>query len=413
MKSQSIFSCSIGAAILLSSIPSTASNINPFQGYIESSFFDRNQNAFVHLRGSTTEKISKEDDVRFLSLTPANFSEAQGFEFMNLILSVDADIICFQRVSTESADSIYEGLHDSYSHFLYLDGDIGTLDFLSHQGQEGILIVSKFRIEDIQFNQSRREVGDLTNGFFDFVIKNEDHSLGHVYVANLHHNLDQEDLFHSFYVVVEKMQEDVQRMDEESIPFLLCGNLGSFEYYEEGKNFLGSYFRTENGQAIGEVLLLQTLPAFPYKIFTPEYLFLRTSLSILEDQPASLTLLKRGGSLSLLETLNNFSGASWNKNYTILCGGHTEIEADKDDKGNISLQASVSIDNETDNGANYSTEISAGGDTQGNVSCEGCFEYSYETESGIIINGEVNSSVTRDSEGKTSTKSGFRISADW
>ena len=303
--------------------------------------------------------------------------------------------------------------NDTYSHFLYLDGDIGTLNFLTHQRQEGILIVSKFRIEDIQFNHSRRGVADLTNGFFDFVIKNDDQSLGHVYVANLHNNLDQEELFQAFDDVVDKMQEDVQKMDEESIPFLLCGNFGSFELSEEGKSLIGSYFRTENEQAVGEVLLLQSLPAFPYKILTPEYLFLRSSLSIMEDQPASLTLLKKGGSLSLLETLNNFSGASWNKNYTILCGGHTEIEADKDDKGNISLEASVSIDNETDNGANYSTEISASGDTQGNVSCEGSFEYSYETESGIIINGEVNSSVTRDSEGKTSTKSGFRISADW
>ena len=110
MKSQAIFSCSIGTAILLSSIPCMASNENPFQDYIESSFFDRNQNAFVHLQGSATEKAGVDRDVRFLSLTPANFSKTQGSESMNQILSVDADIICFQRISIDEADSIYEGL---------------------------------------------------------------------------------------------------------------------------------------------------------------------------------------------------------------------------------------------------------------------------------------------------------------
>jgi hypothetical protein len=386
------------------------SNINPFQNYIENSVLDKNQNDFVHMQGSAPEKICTDVEIRFLSLNPTNYLKEQRSDITNL-LSLDSDIICFQRISIDEAGSIYEDLQGTYAHFLYLDGFIGTLDFSSQPEQNGILIASKFSIEDVQFNQSRRDMANSSEGVFDFVIKNADQALGHIYVTHLRTDLDQDALYEELIAILERMQEDTRRVEEESIPSLLCGNFEAFECFEEVKELIGSYFRIEQGQSIGDMLLLQMLPSFPYRILYPEYAILTTSLLVNEDCHASFTILKKDDSVSILETLNNF-GSYWNKNYTLICGGHADIGV-KDKDGNIGVEANVIIDDETDNGIQYTTEVSAYGDTEGNVSCEASFDYSYETESGIKFTGEASTSVSRDNSGNVSTEVKGSVGVNW
>jgi len=370
MKFPFMLACILGSAIFTSRIASGMILESPLfdQQYIAGYFLQNHSNEPIHLRGSFQEKNNAETDFAVLHLQPGPILREQTSNLANGITSTNADVICIQEIFADNAYDLYEALHSNYAHFVYVCP--------YHIG--GLLIASKYPIEKIQFNKF--QIGVSQEGFFDFIVKNGSTLLGHIYVASLQE--DSLEAIHSlkFTQIIEKMQNDVLTMEENSAPFFLCGNLEALRHSQESKILLDTYFYENNHTDTASALLLCSLPAFPNEVVSPEHTILTASVNMKDDHFGLLTVIRKDNPCSIDSILKNIGGY-WNENTIILCGGSVEVSAGSDTNGNSSLEASISTSTQTDSGDTFSAEVSGGvyQDREGNTSGEvkGTFSWSW------------------------------------
>ncbi len=236
-----------------------------------------------------------------------------------------------------------------------------------------MLIASKCSIEKAQFTRFAGNSTALDEGFFDFVIKNGEETLGHICVINFKEAPYKETQARKCMRLIERMQEDILKMEEELIPFFLCGDFRALQFSEEGKALMDAYFQSENNYTgVIHALLLRSLPDFSHEVLSPEYSISTTSIALLGDYAGSLALFKKENAYSADDILKNISGNYWNGNYTILCGGRADVSAGKDSDGNASVEASVSFSDRSGSGVEYSAgaSVEVKRDNDGNVSTE-------------------------------------------
>ncbi|MGE5196267.1 MAG: endonuclease/exonuclease/phosphatase family protein [Anaerolineae bacterium] len=329
----------------------------PFELYIANQFLSNNRSELSHIRGSAQEKNTNETDFTVLNLKSADFPRGQALDLVKIISLANADVICIHEISVNDAHDVFHALQDDYAHFLYLDADSAVFHFSEYRG--GILIASKCNIEKARFNRAAASSTDLDEGFFDFIIKNGEESLGHIYITNFKEDPYKETQAHQFMSLIERMQGDILKMEEELIPFFLCGDFRALQSSQEGKILMDTYFRSENNRTeVVHALLLQSLPAFPHEVLSPEYSISTTSIALLGDYAGSVTLIKKENAYSIDDILKNIGGNYWNGNSTILCG-HAEISGGRETDGSSKVEASVSTSTETDRGT-VSFEVSGG-----------------------------------------------------
>jgi hypothetical protein len=185
--------------------------LDPFQGYIGGRFIKNGSNEAVYLQGESVEKNTAAADFALLSFKSS--ADGQFSDLISALLSEGIDVACIQDVLADAhAYDLYEAIRGNYAHFIYIPPTAAL------EGSRGMLIASKYCIEQAQFNTLQGG----NEGFVDFILKNEDRTIGHIYATNL--GKDAVDLR---LQVVEKMQDDSLQVEEESFPFVLCGDLDS------------------------------------------------------------------------------------------------------------------------------------------------------------------------------------------
>jgi endonuclease/exonuclease/phosphatase family metal-dependent hydrolase len=202
---------------------------------------------FVYLKGQVMDRDSSEEDLpkEFTVLTlntcfvPGSFPLLFGGVYLpweervsslaDKIRLLNADVVCLQEVHAEDACyALYEELKNEYQYFYAAIGprvlgfSLETLGLPS-----GLFVASKYPIENPQFTLFSVSGFPMNYGFFDFVIKNKDTPIGHVYTTHMQ-SLDYDKFSEiralQLQQIVEKMQEDLVGEDTK-IPYFLCGDL--------------------------------------------------------------------------------------------------------------------------------------------------------------------------------------------
>ncbi len=203
-------------------------------GEIESKFpiiqTESISNKLIYLPGDCIEKEESLINLHILNLEsclkiPVDF-------LAELILSQDADVVCIQDIETHYADDLYKLLLEGYAHFLYMNPS-SKKHFES--SLDGFFIASKYSMENAQFNlfKDPEKEGE---GCLDFVIKNKNMPIGHIYLAHLQKDPETQTL--KFLETIEKMELDFLNTKEQIPPFVLCGKLSLLEDSEEDFFFL-------------------------------------------------------------------------------------------------------------------------------------------------------------------------------
>lgn len=234
--------------------------LNPFQRYLGARLAKNGSNEPVYLRGSSEEQNSSATNFTVLNLKSGSLANGHASDLANRILSENADMIYIQEVvADDHAYDLYGVLKGSYAHFIYVP-PAARLDLSGSHCQSGILIASKYRMEQAQFNTFLEEGSDVNEGFLDFVLKNADTVLGHVYAVNLKKDAFDEAISYKFVQIMEKMQDDVLKIEEESIPFVLCGDLNSLQGSQESKRIIDNYFDPQDNSSVTSCSLLLQPP---------------------------------------------------------------------------------------------------------------------------------------------------------
>ncbi len=208
--------------------------LDPFQRFIGARLIKMSSNAPIYLSGISEEQSSSSTDFSVLNLKSGALLAGQAAELANRILSENVDVVCIREViADDHAYELYEILKENYAHFIYVP-PTSTLDLISFHGGSGMLLASKYQMEETNFNTFQKEANDANDGFFEFIVKNQGKPLGHVYAVNLSKNAIDKAVTFKFMQVMEKIQDDVIN-NGESVSFVLCGDLNSLEKSQESE----------------------------------------------------------------------------------------------------------------------------------------------------------------------------------
>lgn len=262
--------------------------------------------------------------------------QSQILDLAEQIMLVDADVICMQQVLNEDeVHVIYDTLQHRYPYFYTC---------IEPQTNSPLLVVSKYLPENVQFHPFSTNVTEQ-GGFFEFILKDQATELGHIYTAHLSPDAASVGLSQ----IREKMEADFTT-SEQSLPFLLCTNLDPLE-------------------------------GISYQITDLEYTINTTSVLLADNCLGVRTVATENNLYSLEFLLNNIRRMYGDQNYTILCGGRTELSGRTDTDGNSSVEARVSTSSQTDSGGKISAEFSGGvykdneGHTKSGVEVRGVYEW--------------------------------------
>ena len=266
--------------------------LNSFQRYLGARFVKNGSNEPVYLRGSSEEQNTSTTDFIILNLKSGSLATSEISDLANKILSENADVVCIQEVlADDHAYDLYETLEGNYAHFIYVP-PTAAFDLPGSGCVGGMLIASKYRMEQTQFNTFLEERSESNEGFLDFVLKNANTTLGHVYAANLKRAALNEIISYKFVQIMEKMQDDVLKIEEKSVPFVLCGDLNDLHGFQESKMIMESCFGHEYNNSVNNcTLLLQSLPHL--KISDYGHTLSTTSMTMPRDHSGLRTLVKR------------------------------------------------------------------------------------------------------------------------
>lgn len=288
--------------------PNDIQNFKPqdnYQQYVLNCFFGQQQTInFLYLRGVSYSKKST-------TFSLLNIHWNNDIKFADTLLQEDTDIICLQQLPSDNeAYDLYKRLKNHYAHF-----------YIS-LGEKSFFIASKFALTSPNFSCN----------IFDFVVKNNNTLISHIYTANKAANMSQ---------VIAKMQSDCINSENDMTFFLGCetDNIESFQ----------NYFCYAKSLQSSHILILQP----PTDCEMPEV------TTICNDNFALLT------TVSFLQKIP-----------IALCGWHGEVDVSSksDTKGHSEASASAEVDYEhkCDNGTTISAGVEATGkvDNQGNCSGE-------------------------------------------
>ena len=321
---------------------------------------------YVHLTGSTENKSARDKPLSLLNLTPNDSAIVSMESLLDKILNADADIVCLEeRIDIDRVDDFYQGLKAHYAHF-YTRIDVGG--FRSSDTAVGFLIASKYPIEQPRYTSFGDS--DSEDGFIDFIVKDGETPLGHVYAAQLE-SLDAKGPT-SFRVA--QLHQILKAMDSEyreEVPFLLCGDLGIMKQSnQEEQAILNSYFSTGQGENADEPSVL--LLCFP------------TSSSHFQINTAPLSLSDHhDASLSIIEFPKEQQASVFKTNKRVLF----------DEKMIIFCEAGEGNDKSW-------VDVSAGAssDDYGNESAWGNGSYTFPNGAEVSVRGK----VSKDASGNTS-----------
>ena len=269
-----------------------------------------------------------------------------------------ADIIYLQDVfNKEIAYRFFEGLKTDYAHFFLLT---------DQKTEESTFIASKYPLKNIQFHpvdtfKKNKE------GFFDFVVHNDQFSLGHVYILQLSEDIH----FLQFERILEKIQRDLLE-NSEAIPFLLCGNLHIFKN-PVITSLIHEYFSTDDFRNC-DAFLLKQLPQFFNNIYPHKYNLISCTSSLLNHFSGTLSSIQECNEYSPYSIFRNDKKMNWmfKDNSIRLAGGKASASATQDSNGNSSVEVEVKTSTTTENGNTVSWNASGGisRDQQGKTSKE-------------------------------------------
>ena len=228
--------------------------LEPLERYIAGRYLQNCPKNFLHLQGSSPEKNN--ESFTILHLEEKDFPTAKLSDLIEKIAAESADIVCIQKmVSEEEVRTLYQHLQDRYAHF-YLYMDPSVLHF--PKNASSLLVISKYQLEKLHFNQFKEE----ENGFFDFVVQCEQAGIGHVYSAHLPSGKCEDTRAIRLWQIVDKIETDF--LQEESMPFILCGDLGIVRGCREAAETLleGSFYFTKEQLGTSYVLYFPPVPGF-------------------------------------------------------------------------------------------------------------------------------------------------------
>ncbi len=195
---------------------------------------------FIHLRGAVREKLG---DGQFSVLSLALGASSDRFStfdetvlwndripyMMERVQAMEPDILCLEEVFNEDAAYIaYSLLKNDYAHF-YIDIGTKVLGFSSETLglPSGLLIASKYPIQQAHFTPFAQGKSKVNYGFFDFIVGSAEHPLAHVYATQLQRDgLTQyeQGCAKQITQIVNKMQKDLRSVSDRHVPFFICGD---------------------------------------------------------------------------------------------------------------------------------------------------------------------------------------------
>ncbi|MGB7128252.1 MAG: endonuclease/exonuclease/phosphatase family protein [Candidatus Rhabdochlamydia sp.] len=193
-------------------------------------FSENISDELIYLPGACVEK--EESVINLHILNFESCLKVPASLLAEFILSQDADVICIQDMDTHYAHDLYELLLGSYAHFLYMNPSSKKHAASSF---DGFFIASKYPMENAQFN-SFKDPEKEGEGYLDFIIKNKNTPIGHIYLTHLQKDPETQTL--KFLEAVEKMKLDFLNTKEQIPSFVLCGKLSLLEDSEEDFFFL-------------------------------------------------------------------------------------------------------------------------------------------------------------------------------
>ncbi|MBI2743268.1 MAG: endonuclease/exonuclease/phosphatase family protein [Chlamydiales bacterium] len=231
---------------------------------------------FIYLKSQTPEKMASAEEVKsgltILTLNtcfvPGDFPYIFGGVFLpwqkrvqtlgDKILSADADVVCLQEVHAEDASyALYEKLKGRYTHFYaaigprFLGFSLSTLGLPS-----GLFVASKYAIEKPEFTLFKAAGFPMNYGFFDFILKNGDEPVAHIFTTHL----QSLNYLHFPEIRASQLTQLLERMETEfnaqkqEIPFFLCGDLNiPLGSDEPGEAIIKKYFHDDYNKNQGHI----------------------------------------------------------------------------------------------------------------------------------------------------------------
>jgi len=318
---------------------------------------------FLYFQGKAEEQKSEGKKISLLNLSAKSFPDERTSDVIDELFVADSDIIYLREVfNFETAHRFFEGLKSNYAHFFLLaDQEVG----------KNALIASKYPVESIRFYPLND--GDDSEGFFGFIIGNEQFSLGHVYAIQF-----AEDLYPlQFEKILEKIQRDMLERSE-VIPVFLCGNLCAALKNPFAPSLLQEYFSVECSKDFN-VFLLKPFPQFFGQLRHQEYSLISCSVSFLDCLSGTFFSVQVPSDDSSYSIFRNERTADWmfENDYMLLAGGGASVSASQDSKGNTTVEVEVKTSTTTDSGNTYSWSASGGvsRDERGDTSTEAKTEF--------------------------------------
>jgi len=151
---------------------------------------------------------------------------------IELIKSVDADVICLYEVfEVDAAYILFEKLKDQYYDF-YIDIGPDLLDFNS-----GLFVASKYKLKDPHFKAFNypHMQEEMKKGYFDFLVMSNDQIKAHFYTTHLQpYRKAQDEVVRE--AELNEILSAIKTAEQENVsyPVILCGDMnipwGTEEY---------------------------------------------------------------------------------------------------------------------------------------------------------------------------------------
>jgi hypothetical protein len=241
-----------------------------------------------------------------------------------------------------------------------------------------ILIVSKYRLENIRTRLLSQNLHTTKNKLLDFIINCEEAPIGHVYSVTLYQRQPDQAYLLDIEKIIETIQGDlIDSTEQASIPYFICGDLDIIKNAKSANSLMNTFFRSDLLDWVdASAFLLQSIPAYPNVSVCQDYVITTTPLTLSNNQTRPLAKVQLKNKYSFDLYLKNLTGTYWDKNAILLCkGNNAGASAGTDTDGNTSAEAHVSH-TETDNkGNSMSVEVSGEvrKDRDGNSSASGRF----------------------------------------